>query len=140
MTTGFNTLVYAEKLEQGGFTEEQAKAAAHALADAIQPLLASKEDLRGVETRVTQKIDAVDAKIDRVEASLRLEMTGLRHDMDIFKHDLDMLRHDMVQMEERLLLKMSEQINKSKVEMIVWMFGVLVVQSGVTAVLFKFLR
>ncbi|MDC8756534.1 hypothetical protein [Janthinobacterium fluminis] len=207
MPNGFNALLYAERLEEGGFSETQAKAAAHALADAIEKLLASKNDLGGVETRLSQKIDDVDLrltqkiedaemrltqKIDDVDLRLtqKIEDVEMRLTQKIDEVDLRLtqkiedvdlrltqkikdveicltqkieavevrltqkidavdarlsavelsLRHDMAQMEERLMLKILAQIDKCKAEMMLLMFATVVVQSGVIAVLFKFLR
>jgi proteasome assembly chaperone (PAC2) family protein len=50
----FDTLKFVEKLESGGFTHEQAKAAAEAFATSQQ--LATKADLRELELRITVKL------------------------------------------------------------------------------------
>ncbi|MEO5373752.1 MAG: DUF1640 domain-containing protein [Alphaproteobacteria bacterium] len=48
----FDTLKFAEKLEAGGFTHSQAKAAAEAFAEATGQELATKADLRELELRL----------------------------------------------------------------------------------------
>jgi hypothetical protein len=52
----FDTLKFVEKLESGGFTHEQAKAAAEAFAEATSQELATKADLRELELRMTVKL------------------------------------------------------------------------------------
>lgn len=55
-TIAFDTLKFVEKLEAGGFTHAQAKAAAEAFAEATSQELATKGDLREVEIRLTGEI------------------------------------------------------------------------------------
>lgn len=48
----FDTLAYAKKLKQVGFTEEQAEVQAEALASLINDTLATKRDLTELEIRL----------------------------------------------------------------------------------------
>jgi proteasome assembly chaperone (PAC2) family protein len=59
MSVAFDTLKFVEKLEAGGFTHEQAKAAAEAFAEATSQELATKADLRELELRMTVKLGAL---------------------------------------------------------------------------------
>ncbi len=45
----FDTLTYAKKLEEAGFTPQQAEVQAFALADIVDERLATKEDIRRLE-------------------------------------------------------------------------------------------
>ncbi|MCB1884629.1 MAG: DUF1640 domain-containing protein [Geminicoccaceae bacterium] len=45
MATTFDTLAFAERLKRGGFTDEQAKAATEAFAEATGQQLVTKSDL-----------------------------------------------------------------------------------------------
>lgn len=56
----FDTLKFAEKLEAGGFTPQQAKAAAQAFAEASADQLATKADL----TTLATKTDLAETKAD----------------------------------------------------------------------------
>lgn len=56
MSVAFDTLKFVEKLEAGGFTHEQAKAAAEAFAEATSQQLATKADLRELVLRMTVKL------------------------------------------------------------------------------------
>ncbi len=59
----FDTLKFAEKLESGGFTHAQAKAAAEAFAEATSQELATKSDLWEMELRLSGHITAVKGEI-----------------------------------------------------------------------------
>ncbi len=48
----FDTLKFVEKLEAGGFTRQQAKAAAEAFADAAGQELATKADIGRIENSI----------------------------------------------------------------------------------------
>lgn len=63
----FDTLKFVEKLEAGGFTHTQAKAAAEAFAEATGQELATKSDLRETEIRL-------EAKIETMGANLKIEI------------------------------------------------------------------
>jgi proteasome assembly chaperone (PAC2) family protein len=56
VSVAFDTLKCVEKLEAGGFTHAQAKAAAEAFAEATSQELATKADLRELELRMTAKL------------------------------------------------------------------------------------
>lgn len=51
-TTTFDTLGYAKKLENAGFTRQQAEAQAAALREMIEDRIATKQDLRELELRL----------------------------------------------------------------------------------------
>ena len=67
MSLAFDTLKFVEKLEAGGFTHAQAKAAAEAFAEATSRELATKGDLRETELK------------------LSADMTGLRGELALVK-------------------------------------------------------
>ncbi len=64
MAIALNTLEYARRLRNAGFTEQQAEGQAQALAAAMTDSLATKADLRDLEVRVRARFDAQDAKFD----------------------------------------------------------------------------
>ena len=51
MAAVFDTLAYARRLKQGGFTEEQAEAQAEALATVVSDTMVTKQDLRDLATK-----------------------------------------------------------------------------------------
>ncbi len=53
----FDTLTYAKKLEDAGFTSKQAEVQAFALADIVDERLANKEDIRDIKKDIDLKIE-----------------------------------------------------------------------------------
>ncbi len=63
MSAAFDTLKFVEKLEAGGFSPTQARAAAQAFADATGDQLATKADLKETELRLEAKIETTNANL-----------------------------------------------------------------------------
>ena len=92
----FDTLKFVERLETGGFSHTQAKAAAEAFAEATAQELATKSDLALVQTKLSADIASVradlGAEIASVRADLRADIAALRSqtrsDIEIAKRDL----------------------------------------------------
>lgn len=61
----FDTLKFAKRLKEAGFTESQAEALASAEAELIEANLATKRDLKEVEAKLTRDIEALRAEIKR---------------------------------------------------------------------------
>jgi len=66
MPVAFDTLTYAKKLRDAGFTQEQAEVQAHALADIVEERLATKQDIatlqrdiKDMEYRLTIRLGAM---------------------------------------------------------------------------------
>lgn len=76
----FDILKFAEKLEAGGFTHAQAKAAAEAFAEATSQELASKSDLRELELRMTVELGGlIVAATGVILAAIRYLPAGAGH-------------------------------------------------------------
>ncbi len=60
---GFDTLKFVERLEAGGFSHAQARAAAEAFAEATSQELATKADLRETELRLSGELTGVRGEI-----------------------------------------------------------------------------
>jgi hypothetical protein len=73
----FDTLKFVEKLEAGGFTHAQAKAAAEAFAEATSQDLAAKGDLRETELRLEARIEtsAANLKVEIIRWLIVTQMT-----------------------------------------------------------------
>lgn len=69
-TTSFDTLTYAKKLQEAGFTPQQAEAQAGALRDVVDQNLATKQD-----------IEALRRDMKEMEGRLLLRMELLRRDI-----------------------------------------------------------
>ena len=72
--TTFDTLEAAEALVRAGLQERHAKAIAVTVRKAVSEGVATKADIREVET----KIDAVDAKVDSFRAELKAEIGAIK--------------------------------------------------------------
>jgi exonuclease VII large subunit len=78
MSVAIDTLVYAQRLREAGFSEQQAEGQAHALAAALEmtDALATKQDLRELglrvdelDRRLTERLDALDRRwTERLDA------------------------------------------------------------------------
>lgn len=104
----FDTLKFAERLERGGFSVQQARAAAEAFAEATGEELATKRDVAAVSAdvkalsgevkalsaefrreiqRVEEKFDAkighLDAKMDHLEARFDAKLELVKRDITI---------------------------------------------------------
>ena len=58
-TIAFDTLAYAKKLKEAGFSEAQAEVQAEALAGIVEERLATKQDLKELEMRLTIRLGAM---------------------------------------------------------------------------------
>jgi hypothetical protein len=82
-----NTLKFAETLErEAKMPAAEARAFAHAFAEATREDLATKEDLRVLSAELRGEMGALGAalrgEMGALDAGLRGEMAGLRADMD----------------------------------------------------------
>jgi hypothetical protein len=93
-----DTLAYARRLRDAGFTEAQAEAQASALAFMLSEEVATKRDLEKLATRES---------VDELRQEIRQEIQELRHE---FRRDLDTglssLRLEMGRVEQRLTVRL----------------------------------
>ncbi|QLA16684.1 DUF1640 domain-containing protein [Desulfolutivibrio sulfoxidireducens] len=61
-TTTFDTLAFAKRLMEAGFTERQAEAQVTVLREIVESELATKRDLRELELRLTAEMVKVNAE------------------------------------------------------------------------------
>lgn len=66
----FHQLAYVDRLEKGGFTDDQARASAEALDTAFSEAVATKSDLKELESRLSLEI-----------AKIRLEIAQSKNDI-----------------------------------------------------------
>lgn len=59
ITHAFDTLAHAKRLKKAGFTTEQAEAQAEALADVFHDNLATKHDIKKLETRLFFRLSSM---------------------------------------------------------------------------------
>lgn len=70
----FDTLQFAKRLKEAGFTEQQAEALASAEAELIEARLATKRDLKEVEVALKRDLKEVEAKLTRAIEALRADV------------------------------------------------------------------
>ena len=59
----FDTLAYAKKLKAVGFTDEQAEVQAETFAEIIDEKLATKKDLKELETRLKRDMKEMEMRL-----------------------------------------------------------------------------
>src|SRR5579875_1046706 len=79
--TILDTLKLARRLRNAGFSEEQATGAAEALAELVFPDVATKADLKELET-------ALRGEIGKLETEIRGEISGLRGEIAAVRGEL----------------------------------------------------
>ena len=114
----FDTLAYAKKLKQAGVPEAQAEIHAEAMAELVEERLATKRDLKELEERLTNRMQATEERLNNQMRSME-----------------ERLNSQMRSMEERLNSKMQELEYK----MTVRLGSMMVVAVGLVATLVKLL-
>ncbi len=149
MGVAFDTLKFVEKLESGGFSHAQAKAAAEAFADATGEQLATKADVRELRGDIAKleaatKADTRELRGDiaKLEAATKADIRELRG--DIAKSEAA-AKADIAQLEAATkadIAKLAEAtkaaIADSKTEMLKWMFVQTLLLIGVLMALLRF--
>src|SRR5471032_2309647 len=76
MSNNFNAVVFAERLEGGGYTDAQAKVLSSALWELVDNQLATKNDLAALEERLTTAIAGSKAELTTAIAGSKAELTA----------------------------------------------------------------
>jgi uncharacterized protein Yka (UPF0111/DUF47 family) len=75
----FDTLKFAKRLKEAGFTEQQAEALAHAGAELIGQNLATKQDIADLK----RDIKELEVKIEQIRSDLARDLKDLEYRMTI---------------------------------------------------------
>ncbi|MCA1853080.1 MAG: hypothetical protein LC647_11985 [Beggiatoa sp.] len=75
----FDTLKFAKRLKEAGFTEQQAEALAHAEAELIEQNLATKRDIADLK----RDIKELEVKIEQIRSDLARDLKDLEYRMTI---------------------------------------------------------
>ena len=75
----FDTLKFAKRLKEAGFTEQQAEALAHAGAELIEQNLATKGDIADLK----RDIKELEVKIEQIRSDLARDLKDLEYRMTI---------------------------------------------------------
>ena len=106
MAIALDTLAYARRLREVGFSEQQADGQAQALAAAMTDTLATKQDLRELEVRVDAQIAAV--RQDMRDFQTRVDARFVRVDAR-FEYLEKHLDTRLAEQEKRLEIRFAEQ-------------------------------
>ena len=106
----FDTLKFAKRLKEAGFTEQQAEALADAEAEFIEQNLATKQDIADVKRDIADiKRDVKELEvtlrneIKQLEVTLRGEIKQLDVKIEQIRSDL---AHDLKDLEYRMAIKL----------------------------------
>ena len=66
----FDRLAYVDRLKAGSFSEEQARAAADALGEALTETVATKADIAQLETKMETRFSALDVRFAAIETRI----------------------------------------------------------------------
>lgn len=132
MAVAIDTLAYARRLREAGFSEQQAEGQAEALAAAMTDTLATKQDLSEFAARQDVRLAQIDARFAQVDARFdRLE----KH----FDTRIDELERRFVlrleELEKRTELRLSETIAHLERRMTMRLGGMMVAGIGVVSVI-----
>ncbi len=114
----FDTLKFAKRLKEAGFTEQQAEALAAAEAEFIEENLATKRDIAEVMRTIKELETSVQRDIKALETALKRDIkeleTTLKRDINeletALKRDIVRLARDMKDVEYRMTIKLGAML------------------------------
>ena len=88
-TLTFDTHAFVKELTRAGMPEEQAEVLARSQATLIDEKLATKQDLKELETRLVRDMKELEANLKRDMKELEMRLTRDMQEMELrLKHDL----------------------------------------------------
>ena len=110
----FDTYAAVKKLQQAGFTEQQAEAQTTLLLDVIAGEVATKRDIETVKLDIENVRAELKRDIETLRTELKHDIETLRaetkHDIAELKHDIAELKRDMKEQEMRLAIKLGAML------------------------------
>ena len=103
----FDTLTYARKLREAGFTEQQAEAQAEALLAVIDANLATKQDIEQLRATIAQLQAATKRDSEELRAVTKRDSEELR---TATEHQIELVRRDIKELESRIVLRLGSLI------------------------------
>jgi len=125
----FDTLKFAKRLKEGGFTDQQAETLAQAEAEFIEQNLTTKRDLKDLEI-------AVKRDVKELEVALKRDIEELRGSV---KRDIEELRGSVKRDVEALHADLKRDMKELEYRMTIKLGAMLVVAVGAMATLVKLL-
>ncbi len=132
----FDTHAFVKELTKAGMPEEQAEVLARSQATLIDEKLATKQDLKELELRLTRDIQELKRDMQEMEANLKRDMKELEMRLT---RDMQELKRDMKELEVNLKRDMQEMELRLKHDLTVRLGSMMVVAIGVVAALVKLL-
>ena len=129
----FDTLAYAKKLRLSGISEEQAEAMTNAMSQVLEAKdIATKQDIKDSEISIRQDFKALEATtkqdIKDSEVSIRQDFKALEATTKQALKDSEVsIRQDFKALEASTKISLSE----AKVEILKWMVGMMLAQTGI---------
>jgi len=105
MAAAFDTLAYARRLRQAGFSEEQAEVQAEALAAVINETLVTKQDLRDLATK--QDIRELKQELNELGRGTKQDVQELRQEV---KELGRVTKQDIREVEYRLTVRLGTML------------------------------
>ena len=107
MALALDTLAYARRLREAGFSEQQAEGQAEALAAAMTDTLATKDDLREIQTRIDARFAQIDARFEFFEKHLDTRLAEQEKRFEIRLDELSArVAAGLADLERRMTLRM----------------------------------
>ena len=98
-SVAFDTLAYANKLKQGGFSDHQAEVLAEVQADSIRDLidekLATKYDIALVKRDIKELEMNFKRDIKELESSTKKEIELVRKEIELVRKEIELLKRDL---------------------------------------------
>jgi chromosome segregation ATPase len=146
-TLTFDKLAYVDRLKAVGMGEQEARALAEGLDQALREEVANKTDLAAVKTELSADIAALKAELSADIAALKAELsadiaalrTELRAEIAEVRTEL---RAEIAEVRTDLRAEIAAvriDLAAVKHDMLRWMVGVAFAQAGLTVALIRFL-
>ncbi len=132
----FDTHHYVKRLTGAGMSESQAEVLAEEQSRLLENHLATKHDIALVQSDIA----AIQQNIKELEARLAIDLKELEARMAADNRELEAkLTADLKELELRLEGAITARIAEAKVEMLKWIFAVLLGQTAILAALIRLL-
>lgn len=124
----FDTLVYAERLEEAGFTRDQAHGQARALRELFTDQIATSQDIAALDASFSMRLEKTEAdltaRIEKTEADLTRKIEKTEADLTM---KIEQVRTDLTMM-----------MVETKTDLIKWHIGSVLAMAALIVGLAKF--
>ena len=114
----FDTLKFSRKLENAGFSHEQATGAAEAFSEVVNDGVATKGDIKALKADIRELRTEFKADIKELRTEFKADIKELRTEL---KADIKELRTEL-----KADMREAEIRRKSDMRLVKWMFAVII--------------